>query len=424
MVKDELFQNRQVLLDNTVKLVNSANAMPVSIALNSDLGFGKTFFLDHLKANLENNNYPVFKFNSWEYDLESDAFIAIINCLIPQLLKFGGSSQNIDDWRSSIVGAIGSIACATITAFIPQPVKEVATTALEVKKTVDNHNDNPFVYNFPKMSLEEAKQKFKKCLEVYRGSLVDKYKDKPIVFIIDELDRCRPDFAIKVLECVKHLFDVKGYCFIFGVCLSQLDKSIQHVFGNIDVDIYLRRFFDYKLNLPTPNNKEYWNCLFLGNKPSNKCFIYLSNLIKDSEGLISLRDIDQLARNYELIGKIQELGDNLFSMFVAIILFGNFVAPNFIVNYFTNGNYEFKESEKKIEKIFNNIVVGDDYGKFDSFLYFDRSIHNSKKYYFYYKDADDCAIGFPKYGIDESKKFYEWNSAQAAYKLINSLITV
>ena len=133
MVKDELFQNRQVLLDNTVKLVNSANAMPVSIALNSDLGFGKTFFLDHLKANLENNNYPVFKFNSWEYDLESDAFIAIINCLIPQLLKFGGSSQNIDDWRSSIVGAIGSIACATITAFIPQPVKEVATTALEAE---------------------------------------------------------------------------------------------------------------------------------------------------------------------------------------------------------------------------------------------------------------------------------------------------
>ena len=86
---------------------------------------------------------------------------------------------------------------------------------------------------------------------------------KPIVFIIDELDRCRPTFAIELLERVKHIFNqVPGIIFVFGLNRTELTKSVQSVYGDIDADIYLRRFFDHRFTLPTPGIEEYSKSLF------------------------------------------------------------------------------------------------------------------------------------------------------------------
>ena len=71
-----------------------------------------------------------------------------------------------------------------------------------------------------------------------------------MVFIVDELDRCRPTFAIELLERVKHVFDVPNILFVFGLNRDELCKSLRSVYGEIDADVYLRRFFDFEFNLP------------------------------------------------------------------------------------------------------------------------------------------------------------------------------
>lgn len=71
----------------------------------------------------------------------------------------------------------------------------------------------------------------------------------PLVFIIDELDRCRPTFGIELLERVKHIFDVPGLVFVFGINRDELCKSLNSVYGRIDADTYLRRFFDIEFIL-------------------------------------------------------------------------------------------------------------------------------------------------------------------------------
>ena len=71
-----------------------------------------------------------------------------------------------------------------------------------------------------------------------------------MVFIIDELDRCRPTFAIELLERVKHIFDVPNLVFAFGINRDELCSSLQSIYGNIDADVYLRRFFDMEFTLP------------------------------------------------------------------------------------------------------------------------------------------------------------------------------
>ena len=70
-----------------------------------------------------------------------------------------------------------------------------------------------------------------------------------MIFIIDELDRCRPTFAIELLERVKHIFDVPNMVFVFGINRDELCSSLKSN-GAIDTDVYLRRFFDMEFTLP------------------------------------------------------------------------------------------------------------------------------------------------------------------------------
>lgn len=76
-------------------------------------------------------------------------------------------------------------------------------------------------------------------------------ENKKIIIMVDELDRCKPTFAIELLEVIKHLFDVENMVFIFALDIKQLSYSVQSVYGTgIDSTGYLCRFFDYISKLP------------------------------------------------------------------------------------------------------------------------------------------------------------------------------
>ena len=86
--------------------------------------------------------------------------------------------------------------------------------------------------------------------------------NKPLIFFIDELDRCRPNFAIEVLEKAKHFFSVRNIIFVISIDKKELGYSIKAIYGNdFDTDGYLRRFIDLNYFLPTPNVQSYCNYL-------------------------------------------------------------------------------------------------------------------------------------------------------------------
>ena len=93
-------------------------------------------------------------------------------------------------------------------------------------------------------SKDELKKGLKKLSEA-----VFEETQHPLVFIIDELDRCRPTFAIELLERVKHIFDVPYLVFVFGINRDELCKSLSSIYGEINTDVYLRRFFDFEFQL-------------------------------------------------------------------------------------------------------------------------------------------------------------------------------
>lgn len=219
---------------------------PFTISITGSWGSGKTFFLKRWQKDLENNNACVVYFNAWEDDCYDDPLVVILEQLIniAEENKLLGIAKDVWEYVNILVRKnIDSVAYELTGIHTPAPE--------------DRQNIN---YKERKKSRIQVKELLAKLSKKVREKENRKY---PLVFIIDELDRCRPLFAIELLERVKHIFDVRGIVFVFGINRSELAKSIQSIYGNIDSGTYLMRFFDMDFALPFPNMDAFCKNLFV-----------------------------------------------------------------------------------------------------------------------------------------------------------------
>ena len=90
------------------------------------------------------------------------------------------------------------------------------------------------------------------------NDVINKSHCKSIVIFVDELDRCNPSYAVRLLEDIKHYFLMDNVTFVFSVNLSELQHMVKSVYGEqFDAFRYLDRFFDIRLNLPVANQELY-----------------------------------------------------------------------------------------------------------------------------------------------------------------------
>lgn len=138
-----------------------------------------------------------------------------------------------------------------------------------------------------------------------------------IVFIIDELDRCRPDFALELLEKIKHLFSVQGITFLLVMNRSQLEESVKSRYGaGIDSSTYLQKFINVWVSLSrfdSNNRKDYGGvfaeyCLkkMTVNDPilNTDAFSLLTELIKYNKP--SFRNIERMLTYFAIIENIRD----------------------------------------------------------------------------------------------------------------------
>ena len=108
---------------------------------------------------------------------------------------------------------------------------------------------------------KDAETRFREQLGEARDFLTNRPRTrpvKPIVVTIDELDRCRPTYAVKVLERIKHYFDVPGIVFVIATDGTNLPNAVGSVYGaKIDGELYLRKFFDYEFDLQDPDPRRF-----------------------------------------------------------------------------------------------------------------------------------------------------------------------
>ena len=256
--------SRKDLADNLTNLVKDLEDPSLSICIDGAWGTGKTFFLERWKHHLEKEGFPSpIYFNAWEDDFIENPLISILGQLNSHFKQRNIDAKGLLEAST----AYSSLAAYDLAIAGKGVLKKVTGVDLgEMTKDPEEAwgRTNPIsAYLALDQERRVLKEELRKLSQKAFNRADSQRNPKPIVFIIDELDRCRPTFAIELLERVKHIFNqVPGIIFVFGLNRTELVKSVQSVYGDIDADIYLRRFFDHRFTLPTPSIEEYSKSLF------------------------------------------------------------------------------------------------------------------------------------------------------------------
>lgn len=231
------------------------------LAINGKWGTGKTTFVKMWQNYLEKYDIQTLYYNAWENDFVSDPLVSLLG----ELNKFNvvnGAKEKME----SVVSVAGKIFLEMAPAIARGVVKKVS--GIDADEIGDIISDGVASGSAMLKHEIEKYQEQKSTLEHFRRKLEELVEticnDNPLVFIVDELDRCNPAFAVKVLERIKHLFDVPNIVFVLSIDKEQLYHSICGYYGseNIDAQEYLRRFIDIEFSLPQPNAESFCNYLY------------------------------------------------------------------------------------------------------------------------------------------------------------------
>lgn len=259
------------------------------LAINAEWGLGKTFMLRCWKQDLETEGYPTVYFDAWKNDFTPEPLVAFISEIdegltpffknIPlakkyfnaairsmkQVLKpalkaalFGvakhGLGLSADHVGNLISDATGENTHGAVRGIVPSIAELEKSMSEAVEAALKQHKNT-----------KDAILAFKEKLTLLVDALKEDSTIKlPIFIFVDELDRCRPDYAVELLEGIKHLFGVPGVYFLVATNMSQLGESTKAIYGaGFDGHRYLKRFFDMEYFLPPPNLMDYSKSLFL-----------------------------------------------------------------------------------------------------------------------------------------------------------------
>ena len=309
----ELFDSRKQFLNNLVSLLLSDNRMvdeSLSVSIDAGWGFGKTFFLNKLAERLKDDGHMVVQFNAWETDLSNDAFISFADSLFTQLAQYLSDTSTFFEKADLAMIAFGSLMLDRFVSGLPivGKVKEAITGTREKYKDLVEHRGSYFIKDSKnsKSGLELVKEKVEESLEEFFSKLKPEYQDKRVVILVDELDRCRPDYSVQVLERVKHLFKDSRLSFVFAINKEELEKSITQTYGSINVPVYFEKFFTFSFRLPEIDIDSFLesDIPFAGNDDQKVYYDLLVQMVKDSHRFISLRQVERVFNYFEAVCRI------------------------------------------------------------------------------------------------------------------------
>lgn len=237
------------------------NADGFVLAIDNKWGAGKTTFVSMWSQMLQNEGFQTLYFNAWENDFENNPFVAI-TAELKQLI----GEEDSESFKNVIQTGY-KLFKKSIPALLKHQYKKHVGEDYDdsMGDLIKDSSEGLFeAFESEVNEYLERKTNIRKFHHDLENYISQNSNEKPIVFIIDELDRCRPDYAVSVLENVKHLFSVKGIVFVLSIDKEQLGHAICGAYGsdNIDSNEYLRRFIDVEYSLPEPEIKDYLAYLF------------------------------------------------------------------------------------------------------------------------------------------------------------------
>lgn len=326
------------------------------LAINAEWGFGKTYLLQKWREEL-GENYPAIYFDAWQNDFTPEPLVAFIAELDNALTEHFDQIPVLDKVTPDIKKKVADLWKGAKAALIPLLAKKALNMSMaelseikEISAVFENEESSKISAAELQSSMEKifttslkshnatrsAINNFRAKLDLLISSMIEANEIQlPIFIFIDELDRCRPNYAIELLEGIKHLFGVPGIYFVVATNISQLSEAVKAVYGaGFNGQSYLKRFFDLEYSLPLPDNDSFAKALFadiakmpamvyggrelsIGDAP----IAYLFARYADHFSL-SLRDQQQVMKSIEAIF-LQTIGSqvHIHYLFFLVMLF-------------------------------------------------------------------------------------------------------
>lgn len=261
---DNIFENdcleRRSLCHQLMSVVGSIDESMV-INLDAKWGDGKTTFLhlwrEYLKSGEE--RYESVYIDAFEHDYLDDPFVAVTGEILKSL-KDDYLEHTLPETRAPLKkaaikagkailskGAGIGVKALTLNTISAEDFKDVEKDISDaLKNGVTSYLEDKFEENEDKQSLDQFRNQLQKAAKEIKES-----QNFPLMIIIDELDRCRPSYAMELLEKVKHLFAVENVVFVLSMNNEQMESSIRSIYGaDIDAKEYLQKFYQVYKKLP------------------------------------------------------------------------------------------------------------------------------------------------------------------------------
>ncbi|MND11414.1 KAP family P-loop domain protein [compost metagenome] len=443
--EEDIF-NRKKLFQQIVRLIQHSPDNSLVFALDDKWGNGKTTFVKMLHSEIsksEDYEIDALYFDSFENDYQNDPFISISSLLYSYISSKKSIKKNVGDKILTGMRKVGAslflngskLAITSISAGLVSGTKldEIGGVISDsLKEEVEG-----FIENRIKSSNEE-----KANIESFKDSLkqINKDSNRKTLVIIDELDRARPDYALDLLERIKHLFSVDGLIFLLVMNREQFEKSISCRYGDIDARLYLNKFIHYWFTLPKKNAHsmhvavgespttiyDYITYIIEKNKINtisrNGTFVKtLSFLIEKNKG--SLRETERCLSVLAVIDNPDELAkttSNYYNASLALIVFLKVFNPN-LLDELISKRIERKNFIQEI-KIFpltikNNIISKANYDILDSLIKYhyltDEELRNERG------QVNSWAHEIDSYASGSRARFFEVIAQSLEYMHIN-----
>ena len=226
---------------------------PCAISVDAAWGAGKTTFLRMWSQHLRDEGFPVVQFNAWETDFTGEPFVALSSEITDGLKDWQGA--NVNSRVEKTKEAAKSIARWVVPGAVRLAASMIPIAGSEVSQVAGAFAERLFE-EYP--DAQQSVRGFRTDIQSMADALWESSDLKPLVVFIDELDRCRPSYAVELLETCKHIFSVDHAVFVLAVNQGELAHSVRVLYGaKFGAEDYLRRFFDLEFILPSPDRQKF-----------------------------------------------------------------------------------------------------------------------------------------------------------------------
>lgn len=216
------------------------------VSLNSRFGSGKTWFIEMFSNDLKEEGYRVININAWKNDFFKEPVVTILCEIISHIEHNKSLIGKSTDFMTNLLRTAASVAIVTSSQVIDNLTGvSIMETTRAVKEGIDiKHGNEIFkIYN----AHAELYTYIQNALDDYISTL----DGNPLIILVDELDRCRPDHAVRFIETIKHFFPIKGIIFVLAVDKNQLESTVKCLYGQqLDFPEYYRKFVHRNVSLP------------------------------------------------------------------------------------------------------------------------------------------------------------------------------